>query len=66
MSYLDSRVIILSSLHRRLLNETYKSKIEFQCNGLLKQDDNTEISLLNALSPLSFYAINYTNNMFKI
>ena len=69
MSYLDSRIIILNSIHGRLLNGTYKSNVEFQFNGLLKQEDNIEqvqISLVNAQIPVSFYTINYTNNMFKI
>ena len=69
MSYLDSRIIILNSVHGRLLNGTYKRNVEFQFNGLLKQEDNIEqvqISLVNAQIPVSFYTINYTNNMFKI
>lgn len=71
MSYLDSRIIILNnfndSAHGRLLNETYKSDIEFQFNGLLKQEDDiqqVQISLVNAQIPVSWYIINYTNNVF--
>ena len=51
------------------MNGTYKSNVEVQFNGLLKQEDNIEqvqISLVNAQIPVSFYTINYTNNMFKI
>ena len=69
MSYLDSRIIILNSVHGRLLNGTYKSNVEFSFQGLLTQEDNIEhvqISLVNAQIPVSFYTINYTNNMFKI
>ena len=68
-TYLDSRIIILNSAHGRLLNGTYKSNIEFSFNGLLKQESDIEqihISLVNAQIPVSFYTINYTNNMFKI
>ena len=39
-TYLDSRIIILNSSHGLLNNGTYKSNIEFQFNGLLKQEDN--------------------------
>ena len=69
MSYLDSRIIILNSAHGRLLNGTYKSDIEFQFNGLLKHEDDiqqVQISLVNAQIPISWYIINYSNNMLKI
>ena len=69
MSYLDSRIIILNSAHGRLLNGTYKSDIEFQFNGLLKQEDDiqqVQISLVNAQIPVSWYIINYTNNVFTL
>ena len=69
MSYLDSRIIILNSAHGRLLNGTYKSDIEFQFNGLLKQEDDiqqVQISLVNAQIPVSWYIINYTNNLFTL
>ena len=42
MSYLDSRIIILNSSHGRLLKLSYKSNVEFQFNGLLKQEDDIE------------------------
>ena len=69
MSYLDSRRIILNSAHGISLNGSYKSNLFFTFNGLLTQEDNIEqvqISLVNAQIPVSFYTINYTNNMFKI
>ena len=68
-TYLDSRIIILNSAHGRLLNGTYKSDIEFQFNGLLKQEDDiqqVQISLVNAQIPVSWYIINYTNNVFTL
>ena len=68
-SYLDSRIIALNSIDGILHNGTYKSNVEFQFNGLIKQEDSIEqinISLVNAQIPVSFYTINYTNNMFKI
>ena len=69
MSYLDSRIIIFNSEHGRLLNGTYESDIEFQFNGLLKQEDDIQqiqISLVNAQIPVSWYIINYTNNVFTL
>ena len=42
MSYLDSRIIILNSVHGRLLNGTYKSNVEFSFQGLLTQQDDIE------------------------
>ena len=69
MSYLDSRIIILNSSHGISLNGSYKSNLFFTFNGLLTQEDNIEqvqISLVNAQISVSFYTINYTNNVFKI
>ena len=69
MSYLDSRIIILNSAHGLSYNGTYKSDIEFQFNGLLKQEDDiqqVQISLVNAQFAVSWYIINYSNNVFKI
>ena len=69
MSYSDSRIIILNSAHGISLNGTYKSNLLFPFNGLLTQENDIEqvqISLVNAQIPVSFYTINYTNNMFKI
>ena len=68
-TYVDSRIIILNSAHGILNNGTYKSDILFKFNGLLTQEDDIEqvqISLVNAQIPVSFYTINYTNNVFKI
>ena len=64
-TYLDSRIISLNSSDGILLNSTYK----FHFSGLLEEEDNTlkiELSLVNAQFPVSWYIINYTNNMFKI
>jgi len=69
MSYLDSRIIILNSEHGIQNNGSYKSDILFKFQGLLIQENDIEqvqISLINAEIPVSFYTINYTNNMFKI
>ena len=37
-TYLDTRIIALNSKDGRLLKRTYKSNIEFQFNGMLKQE----------------------------
>ena len=68
-TYLDSRIISLNSSDAILLNSTYKSWVKFQFSGLLKEEDDIlkiELSLVNAQIPISWYIINYTNNMFKI
>jgi len=68
-TYLDSRIISLNSSYAILLNSTYKSWVKFQFSGLLKEEDDIlkiELSLVNAQIPISWYIINYTNNMFKI
>ena len=69
MSYLDSRIIILNSAHGISMNGTYKSNLLFTFNGLLSNEDNierVEMSVVNCQIPVSFYTVNYTNNMFKI
>ena len=67
-TYIDSRIVILNSAHAILLNGSYKSDVNFNFTGLIKQEDNIQqiqISLVNAQIPYSFYTINYTNNSFK-
>ena len=69
MSYLDSRIIILNSEHGIQNNGSYKSDILFKFQGLLIQENDIEqvqFSFVNAQIPVSFYTINYTNNVFKI
>ena len=41
-TYLDTRIIALNSKDGRLLNGTYKSNIEFQFNGMIKQEEDIE------------------------
>ena len=68
-TYVDSRIISLNSSDSILLNSTYKWWVKFQFSGLLKEEDDIlkiELSLVNAQIPISWYIINYTNNMFKI
>ena len=68
-TYLDSRIISLNSSDAILLNSTYKSWVKFQISGLLIEEDDIlkiELSLVNAQIPISWYIINYSNNMFKV
>jgi hypothetical protein len=69
-TYIDSRLITLTSQSATVKNNTtYLSNVEFQLTGLLKEEtdiEKVEIQLLNAQIPVSFYTINYTNNLFKI
>ena len=65
----DRIIITVNSSHRISLNGSYKSDLLFNFIGLLKQENTIEqvqISLVNAQIPVSFYTINYTNNVFKI
>ena len=65
-TYTDTRKIILSSNHGQPLNGTYLSNILFDFKNILKDDEDiiqTQISLDNAQIPVSFYTINYTNNI---
>ena len=54
MSYLDSRIVILNSAHGLSYNGTYKSDIEFQFNGLLKQEDTTSSNITSKCSICCF------------
>jgi hypothetical protein len=62
----DGFLINLNSANATSLNSTYNSNVVFNTNGILKDDPNicySTISLLNAQIPVSFYAVNYANNV---
>ncbi len=62
----DGFLINLNSASATSLNGTYNSNVVFNTNGILKDDPNicySTISLLNAQIPVSFYAVNYANNV---
>ena len=68
-TYTDIRQIILSSNHGKSLNGTYKSNMFFPFQSILTDDADiiqTQISLDNAQIPVSFYTVNYTNNILNI
>ena len=66
MVYQDNYMVILNSADaNKKLNTTMNSNVLFSFIGLLKQDDDiirTDISIVNAQFPISFYIINSTNN----
>ena len=66
MVYQDNYMVVLNSAYaNKKYNSTQNSNLEFSFIGLLKQDDDivrTEISILNAQIPISFYIINSYNN----
>ena len=68
-TYLDSRIITLTSSTATLKNNgTMLSNVEYQMIGLLKEEESiihTEISVLSAEIPVSFYNINTTNNSLR-
>jgi len=66
MVYQDNYMVVLNSANAtKKYNSTQNSNLEFSFIGLLKQDDDivrTEISILNAQIPISFYILNSYNN----
>ena len=65
-TYLDNRLISVNSKNGTRKNDSYNSDVVFNFQGILKEDKsiiNTEIELINAQIPVSFYSINYTNNV---
>ena len=65
-SYIDSRIITLNSQYAMKQNSTYNSNVFFNMNGVLKDEHDiieTDIVLLNAQIPVSFYNLNYTCNI---
>ena len=68
-TYLDSRIVTLTSATAKIkYNSTMLSSVEFEMIGLLRQEADilhTEISVLSAEIPVSFYNVNATNNTFR-
>ena len=65
-TYVDNRLISVNSKNGERKNDSYNSDVVFNFQGILKEDKsiiNTEIELINAQIPVSFYSINYTNNV---
>lgn len=66
----DTKLINLTSdTATQYNNSTFLSDLVFETKGLLIHDKkivNVELSLIHAEIPVSFYTINYTNNILKI
>lgn len=68
-TYIDQRLITLSSDNAILNNGSFLSDVNFNFVGLLKDDKDVEmveISVQNAQIPISFYNINIYNNILII
>lgn len=67
-TYEDSRILVLNSKDAKKNNGTMNSNIEFEFNGLLKEDTSiiqSHIQLIASQIPYSFYIINANNNVLK-
>lgn len=68
-TYIDQRLITLSSDNATLNNGTFLSDVYFNFKGLIKQDTDIQeiqISVQNAQIPSSFYNVNVYNNILQI
>lgn len=68
-TFTDTKVISLNSESALQKNGSYLSSVSFNLSGLLRSDTDiihTQLALQNAQVPVSFYIINYTNNVFII
>lgn len=67
-TYTETRLLNLSSEYATYKNNTtFLSDVTFDVNGLLVADDSIvdiNVALIHAEIPVSFYVINYTNNVF--
>jgi hypothetical protein len=65
-TYIDQRLITLSSDNATQNNGSFLSDVYFNFRGLIKEDDDNReitISIQNAQIPISFYNINVYNNI---
>lgn len=68
-TYIDQRLITLSSDNAILNNGSFLSDVNFNFTGLLKDDPDVEevqVSVQNAQIPYSFYNINIYNNILNL
>jgi hypothetical protein len=66
---IENKLITLNSAYGTQINGTYKSDILFNFKGILVEDDDivsSNICIMNAQIPVSFYTINDTNNVFTV
>tara|TARA_R110000868_G_scaffold286457_2_gene546943 strand:+ start:643 stop:1614 length:972 start_codon:yes stop_codon:yes gene_type:complete len=65
-TYIDERILTLSSLNATQNNGSFLSDVYFNFRGLIKEDtdiQDVKISIQNAQIPNSFYTINVYNNI---
>jgi len=65
-TYIDERILTLSSLNATQNNGSFLSDVVFNFRGLIKEDSDIQdvkISIQNAQIPNSFYTINVYNNI---
>lgn len=68
-SYVETKIVALTSQSATIkYNNNYLSNLFYALGNIFSNDDNiihTQVQLLNAQIPYSFYVINQTNNQFK-
>jgi len=65
----ENKLITLNSAYSSKLNGTYNSSVLFNFKGILAEEDDiisSNICVMNAQIPVSFYTINETNNYFTV
>ena len=66
---LEHKLITLNSRYATKLNNSFNSNVVFNFKGILTDEDDiisSNICVMNAQIPVSFYTINETNNYFQI
>lgn len=66
---IENKLITLNSAYATKLNGTYNSDVLFNFKGILIDEDDivsSNICIMNAQIPVSFYTINDTNNLITI
>jgi hypothetical protein len=66
---LEHKLITLNSRYANKINGTFNSNVIFNFKGILTDEDDiisSNICVMNAQIPVSFYCINETNNYFQI
>lgn len=68
-SYVETKIVALTSQSATIkYNDSFLSNVYYNLGSIFNNDNNiihTQVQLLNAQIPYSFYVINYTNNQFK-
>ena len=68
-TYIDTKIVSLTSQSATIkYNSSYLSNVKYNLGTIIRNDANIihrQVQLLNAQIPVSFYTINYTNNLFR-